>query len=79
MNILRFQTNVPNEVALESPQGVVVEGRYGDRLLFHLTDGRVMYVPRIVGTKIQAEGISAGERFKLCKTLETAAKARNRA
>jgi hypothetical protein len=54
-------------VALQSSQGVVVEGRYGNRMMFSLVDGRVMYVPPIVATKIEAEGIAAGERFELCK------------
>lgn len=67
MNILRFQTNVPNEVTLESSQGVVVQGRYGDRMMFNLSDGQVMYVPPIVANKIEAEGIGPGERFELCK------------
>jgi len=67
VNILRFQPNVPIRVALQSPQGVVVEGRYGNRMMFTLVDGRVMYVPPIVATKIEAEGIGAGERFELCK------------
>ena len=67
MNILRFQPNVPTQVALQSPQGVVVEGRYGNRMMFSLTDGRVMYVPPIVATRIEAAGIAAGERFELCK------------
>jgi len=67
LNILRFQPNVPTQVALQSPQGVVVEGRYGNRMMFSLMDGRVMYVPPIVATKIEAEGIAAGERFELCK------------
>jgi hypothetical protein len=67
VNILRFQPNVPTRVALQSPQGVVVEGRYGNRMMFTLVDGRVMYVPPIVATKIEAEGIAAGERFELCK------------
>jgi hypothetical protein len=68
LNILRFQTNTPTEVALNSPQGTIVEGRYGDRVLFHLTDGRVMYVPPIVARKIEAQGIEPGEPFELCKT-----------
>ena len=68
MNILRFQINTPTEVALDSPQGTIVEGRYGDRVLFHLTDGRVMYVPPIVARKIEAQGIEPGEPFELCKT-----------
>jgi len=68
LNILRFQTNTPTEVALNSPQGTIVEGRYGARVLFHLTDGRVMYVPPIVARKIEAQGIAPGEPFELCKT-----------
>ena len=67
LNILRFQPNVPTQVTLQSSQGVVVEGRYGNRMMFSLSDGRVMYVPPIVATKIEAEGIAAGERFELCK------------
>ena len=67
LNILRFQPNVPTQVTLQSSQGIVVEGRYGNRMMFSLVDGRVMYVPPIVATKIEAEGISAGERFELCK------------
>jgi hypothetical protein len=67
MNILRFQPNVPIQVALQSSQGLVVEGRYGNRMMFSLVDGRVMYVPPIVATKIEAEGIAPGERFELCK------------
>jgi hypothetical protein len=67
VNIVRFEMNVPTEVALQSSEGVAVEGRYGSRMMFHLADGRVMYVPPIVAGKIEAEGIVAGERFQLCK------------
>jgi hypothetical protein len=67
-NILRFQTNTPTEGALNSPQGTIVEGRYGGRVLFHLADGRVMYVPPIVARKIEAQGIALGEPSELCKT-----------
>jgi hypothetical protein len=67
MNIVHFDMNAPVEVALESPHGTVVQGRYGDRMMFSLADGRVMYVPPIVGEKIEANGIVSGERFELCK------------
>jgi hypothetical protein len=67
VNILRFDMNVPMEVALQSAEGVAIEGRYGTRMMFSLADGRVMYVPPIVATKIKAEGILPGERFDLCK------------
>jgi hypothetical protein len=66
VNILRFPTSVPLEVALASA-GTLVQGRYGDRIKFNLTDGQVMYVPPIVASKIEAEGIGPGERFELCK------------
>lgn len=68
MNILPFHLNVPAEVILERPEGILVKGRYGDRVMFTLSDGRVMYLPPFVADKIQAAGIVAGERFELCKT-----------
>lgn len=68
MNILRFEMNVPKQVALEAAQGTRVEGRYGDRVMYKLFGGRVMYVPPIIAAKIEADGITAGEPFELCKT-----------
>src|ERR1700733_12620716 len=68
MNILPFHLNVPTEVILERPEGTPVQGRYGDRVMFSLADGRVMYVPPFVANKLQAEGVASGERFELCKT-----------
>ena len=65
MNIVRFEMTVPTEVTLQCSEGVAVEGRYGTRVMFNLADGRVMYVPLIIATKI--EGIPAGETFKLLK------------
>jgi hypothetical protein len=59
--------NVPTEVALQSADGVSVEGRYGIRIMFALTDGRVMYVPPIVASKIHEAGIAPGECFHLWK------------
>ena len=67
MNILRFEMNKPTEVALQSPEGVCVDGRYGPRMMFTLADGRVMYVPPIVANKIHAAGIIPGESLQLCK------------
>jgi hypothetical protein len=68
MNILPFHLNVPAEIVLERPEGTLVQGRYGDRVMFTLTDGRVMYVPPFVADKIQREGLAPGDRFELCKT-----------
>lgn len=68
MNILHFDMNVPKQVTLASPQGTTIEGRYGNRVMFHLGNGQVMYVPPIVATKIETEGITTGEHIELCKT-----------
>ena len=68
MNILPFQINVPAEVTLERPEGTLVQGRYGDRVMFTLADGRIMYVPPFVASKIQGDGVAPGDRFQLCKT-----------
>lgn len=68
MKILHFEMNVPKELALASPSGTVVEGRYGNRMMFHLLNGQVMYVPPIVATKIEEAGIVPGESFELCKS-----------
>ena len=71
MNILNFEMNVPKEVALQSTQGTLVQGRYGDRVMFQLAEGGVMYVPPIVATKIEEQSIEPGERFQLCKSRVT--------
>jgi len=68
VKILHFEMNVPRELALASPSGTLVEGRYGNCMMFHLSDGRVMYVPPIVATKIEEAAIAPGESFELCKT-----------
>lgn len=64
--ILRFETNVPVEVALRFSDGKHVEGRYGDQVMYSLADERIIYVPPIVERKIQELQIerwrSAGQR-----------------
>ena len=68
MNILRFQINMPMQLALASSCGKLIQGRYGDRMLFHLTDGRITYVPPVVATMIEEQAIAPRERFELCKS-----------
>lgn len=65
--ILRFDTNVPVEVALRFGDGKHVEGRYGDQVMYSLEDERIIYVPPIVERKIQELQIAKGERFEICK------------
>ena len=68
MEILRFEMNVPAEVALKyAGPGKPFEGRYGNRVMYTLADNRVMYVAPIVANRISALGIQPGEVFQVCK------------
>jgi hypothetical protein len=69
--ILRFEMNVPAEVALKHPgPGKPIEGRYGNRVMYTLADDRVMYVAPIVASQITDLGIQPGERFQVRKHLK---------
>ena len=66
--ILRFEMNVPVEVALKyAGPGKPIEGRYGNRVMYTLVDNRVMYVAPIVASRISDLGIQPGEVFQVCK------------
>jgi hypothetical protein len=72
---LRFQTNIPEEVALRYAEGKQVKSQnkapdgtpWPDQLMFSLVDGRVMYVPLHVGEIIRELGIGPGERISIGK------------
>jgi hypothetical protein len=64
---IAFQTNVPVNVALAYADGLPVEGRFGDQILYTLADERVMYVPPVVRTKLVELGIQPREPFTICK------------
>jgi len=64
---LRFKTNVPETVALAFDDGIDVEGRYGDQVMYTLEDDRVMYVSPVVREQVKKFGIRRGEQFKLVK------------
>jgi len=65
--ILRFNINIPEEVALQRDTGRHVQGRYGEQVMYSLADGRVMYVPPYVEQRIIDLAIAPGEPFEICK------------
>ncbi|MEQ1935749.1 MAG: hypothetical protein ABL962_17975, partial [Fimbriimonadaceae bacterium] len=66
--ILRFEMNVPTQISLKHPDSAKrVAGRYGDQVLYTLTDDRVIYVPPIVAGRITQLGIQPREVFQICK------------
>jgi hypothetical protein len=58
---IAFQTNVPVTLALAYADGLQVEGRFGDQIMYTLADERVMYVPPVVRTKLVELGIQPRE------------------
>ncbi len=64
---IAFQANVPVTAALAYADGLQVEGRFGDQIMYTLADERVMYVPPVVRSKLVELGIQPGEMFTICK------------
>ena len=62
-----FQTNVPVEVVLSYAEGKVCTGQFGDSLMYSLENNRVMFVPPIVGDRIGALGVDAGDALLITK------------
>ena len=66
--MVRFTPNVPVEIALQCTDGVRVEGRYGDRVKYTLTDDRTMYVDPFVAERIKELAIQPGEAVPSLQT-----------
>lgn len=71
MSVLRFQTNVPVEVALAYSDGKEIEGQYGPQVMFSLAESpngeKTMYVPPIVAERFRELHIDKGQRVRVCK------------
>jgi len=62
-----FEANVPVTAALAYADGLKVQGRFGDQVMYSLTDGRIMYLPPIVRDKLVELGIRQNEPFNICR------------
>lgn len=67
MGKVTFTPNVPQQIALKYPQGKLISGRWGEQMLFTLVDGRQMYVPMDVASKISMLEVNVNEPFCICK------------
>jgi len=65
--MVRFTPNMPIEIALQCTDGIRIEGRYGDRVKYTLTDDRTMYVDPSVAEQIKELDVQPGEVFQICK------------
>ena len=66
--IIEFPPNVPVEVSLKYAQGRLLATQYGERMMFSLTDGRVMFLHPQTAGKIEAAGINVNERFQITRS-----------
>jgi hypothetical protein len=65
--VVDFPPNVPVTVALKYGQGKTVSSQYGERFMFSLTDGRVMFLDPPVAGQIASLGINVRENFTITK------------
>jgi len=65
--VVEFPPSVPVTVALKYGHAKTVSSQYGERFMFSLADGRVMFLAPEVGAKIEALGINVRENFTITK------------
>ena len=69
--VLKFEPNQPQTVALEFPDGLNVQGFGGPQVKFSLTDQRVLYADPELAQAIRTLGVQPGEVFTITKRRET--------
>jgi hypothetical protein len=62
-----FETNVPVSVVLAQTEGMEVQGRYGEEVMYNLQDGHVMFVPPSIRDEIRKLEAKPGEALQICK------------
>jgi hypothetical protein len=66
-DVVDFPLNTPVTVALKYSQGRIVSTKYGERVLFTLTDGRIMFLDPEVAGRIESLGINVRESFTIAR------------
>jgi len=66
-DIVKFGFNVPQLVNLRFATPKLINTKIGERALFSLEDGRVMFLDVPVAESIEAMSIQPGEGFYICK------------
>lgn len=65
--IIKFQTNIPEEMAFTYEDGRETEGRFGTQYYRQTTDGRVVYLQPFVEQRLLEMEIKPGERVQIGK------------
>ena len=65
--VVDFPANIPVTVALKYAQGKMVSSQYGERIMFSLADGRVMFLDPKISGQIESLGINVRENFTITR------------
>ena len=65
--VVDFALNVPVTVALKYNQGKTVSSKYGERVMFSLVDGRVMFLDFEAAGQIASLGVNVRESFTITR------------
>lgn len=65
--VVEFPPNTPVTVALKYGHAKTVSSQYGERFMFSLADGRVMFLDPEVGGKIESLGVNVRENFTITR------------
>lgn len=67
-DIVKFEFDQPVEVALKYPDPKIFENQWGgERSMYSLTDGRVMYLDSVGAARVKSLGVQPGELFFVLK------------
>ncbi len=64
---LTFEPNMPQTVTLQYREGKLVDGRFGQQVMFSLEGNQVMYLDLAIAQKINMLEPAVGESFVICK------------
>ena len=64
---IKFETNVPQTVTLQYREGKLVDGRFGEQVMFSLEGNLLMYLGLSVAQKVNMLEPAVGESFVICK------------
>ena len=65
--VVDFPPNVPVTVALKYGQGKTVSSQYGERMMYSLVDGRVMFLDLATASQIEQLAINVRESFTITR------------
>ena len=68
--VVDFPANTPVPVALQYGQGKAISNQHGERMMYSLTDGRVMFLDLEVAGQIASAGINVRESFTITRKTD---------